>query len=199
MREEKKTIVDQIKQRLNASPYLIVADYTGMKVGEFAELRNRLTGVKAKYTVTKNTMLKRALKELEHPELDGSLEGPTAIVYGEQDISQAAKILKNFKSEFGKPKIKIGILDRSVLAIAQIEALADLPSREILLSQLLGVLLAPATKLARLLNTPASQLVQVLDAKAKKAPAAKAKEVKAEAPKVEEPKAEEVKAEEPKA
>ena len=169
MREEKKTIVEDIKKRLDASPFLIVADYTGMKVGEFAELRNRLTGVKAKFTVTKNTMLKRALKELERPELENALEGPTAIVYGEQDISQAAKILKNFKSEFEKPKIKIGILDRAVLEKAQIEALADLPSREVLLGYLLGVLQAPATKLARLLNTPASQLVQVLDAQSRKA------------------------------
>jgi large subunit ribosomal protein L10 len=168
MREEKKSIVEDIKKRLDASPYLIVADYTGMKVGEFAELRTRLTGVKAKFTVTKNTMLKRALKELERPELDSALEGPTAIVYGDQDISQAAKILKNFKSEFEKPKIKIGILDRSVLEKAAIEMLADLPSREVLLAQLLGVLQAPATKLACLLNTPASQLVQVLAAKEKK-------------------------------
>ena len=168
MREEKKTIVDDIKKRLDGSAYLIVADYTGMKVGEFAELRNRLTGVKAKFTVTKNTMLKRALKELERPEIEGALDGPTAIVYGEQDISQAAKILKNFKAEFEKPKIKIGILDRSILEKVQFEVLPALPSREVLLSQLLGVLQAPATKLVRLLNTPASQLVQVLDAQSRK-------------------------------
>jgi large subunit ribosomal protein L10 len=175
MREEKSTIIEEIKKRIDVSPYVIVADYTGMKVGEFAELRARLLSARAKFTVTKNTMLRRALKELELPELDVSLEGPTAIVYGEQDITAAAKVLKNFKSEFEKPRIKIGILERLVLEKAQIEALADLPSREVLLGQLLGLLQAPATKLVRLLNTPASQVVQVLDAHAKKMEGAAAK------------------------
>jgi large subunit ribosomal protein L10 len=168
MREEKKTIVEDIRKRIDGSPYLIVADYTGMKVTEFAELRNRLTTAKAKFTVAKNTMLRRVLKDMEQPELGNALEGATAIVYGEEDITQAAKILKNFKSEFERPRIKIGILDRAVLEKATLEVLADLPSREVLLGQLLGVLQAPTSNLVRLLNTPASELVQILDAKVKK-------------------------------
>ncbi|MBV9464072.1 MAG: 50S ribosomal protein L10 [Verrucomicrobiae bacterium] len=168
MREEKTDIVAEIRKRLDASPYVIVADYTGMKVEEFNELRNRLNGAKARFTVTKNTMLRRALKELNQPSIDESLEGPTAIVYGEQDITAAAKILKNFRSEFEKPKVKIAIFERSILQKKQVEAIADLPSREVLLAQLLGVLSAPATKLVSLLNAPASQLVRVLKAQEEK-------------------------------
>ena len=83
---------------------------------------------------------------------------------GESDVSAAAKVLKNFAAEFQKPKIKVGILDKSVLEPADIMALADLPSKEVLQAKLLGLLLAPASTLVRLINTPASQVAQVLKA-----------------------------------
>lgn len=164
---DKSIIVTNLNQRLNASPFLFITDYTGLKVDQFGELRNRLHEVGAKCQVVKNTILKRAAKDAGLPEL-GELKGQTAIVTGEKDVAAAAKILKNFTAEFQKPTIKAGVVDRLVVSKDQIAAIADLPSREVLLATLLGVLQAPASKLVRLLNEPASQLARVLKAKAEK-------------------------------
>lgn len=169
MRPEKPTIVEDVKQRLNNSPFLIVVDYGGMNVDHFAELRTRLAGAGAAMTVVKNTFLRRSIKEAGLPELDAHLSGQTAYVTGEKDICSAAKILKTFASEFDKPKIRAGVLDNAVLDTPQVIALADLPSKEVLQAQLLGMLLQPATKLVRTLNEPAASLARVLQAKVKAA------------------------------
>ncbi|MDX2226198.1 MAG: 50S ribosomal protein L10 [Verrucomicrobiae bacterium] len=166
MRPEKSVLVDDLKSRLNASPFLIVTDYTGLTVTHFSELRKRLRGVQADYKVIKNTALRIAAEQNGLPEL--KLAGQTAIVTGDRDISAAAKILKTFSSEFEKPKIRFGVLDRAYLDEKQVKAIADLPSREVLQAKLLGMLVAPSSGLVRLLNTPASQLAQVLKAKSEK-------------------------------
>lgn len=163
----KATIVSNLNTRLNASPFLFITDYTGLKVDQFGELRNRLHGVGAKCTVVKNTMLKRAAAEAGLPDI-GELRGQTAIVTGEKDVAAAAKVLKTFAAEFQKPTVKAGVVDRLVVSKEQIATIADLPAREVLLATLLGVLQAPASKLVRLLNEPASQLARVLKAKADK-------------------------------
>jgi large subunit ribosomal protein L10 len=87
---------------------------------------------------------------------------------GDSDVSAAAKVLKSFTSEFQKPKLKVGILDKAVLNVDEILALADLPSKDVLQAKLLGLLLAPASTLVRLINTPASQVAQVLKAYSEK-------------------------------
>ncbi len=161
---DKTTIVSNLNSKLNASPFLFVTDYTGLKVDQFGELRNRLHGVGAKCQVVKNTLLKLAAKEAGLPDL-GELKGQTAIITGEKDVAAAAKVLKNFTAEFQKPTVKTGIIDRLVVGKEQITAIADLPSREVLLATLLGVMQAPAQQLVRLLNEPASQLARVLKAK----------------------------------
>src|SRR6202789_3997385 len=201
MRPEKNFIIDEIKSRVDQTPYVLLTDYTGMQVPQFNELRNRLSVAKAELRVIKNTLLRRALKDSNLPDLESYLHGQSAVVMGESDVSAAAKVLKNFAAEFQKPKIKVGILDKAVLDAAQIMALADLPSKEVLQAKLLGLLLAPASTLVRLINTPASQIAQVLKAYSDKGepigkPAAK-EEPKAEAAK--EAPAAEVAAEAPKA
>jgi large subunit ribosomal protein L10 len=168
MHPDKAIIVANLNQKLNASPFLFVTDYTGLKVDQFAELRTRLYNVGAKCQVVKNSFLRLAIKEAGLPEL-GELAGQTAIVTGDKDVAAAAKVLKTFAAEFQKPAVKVGVVDRLVVSKEQIQTIADLPSREVLLSQLLGVLQAPASKLVRLLNEPASQLARVLKAKAEKA------------------------------
>jgi large subunit ribosomal protein L10 len=176
MRPEKPTIVEDVKLRLNNSPFLIVVEYGGMNVNHFAELRNRLGGAEASLTVIKNTFLRRSIKDAGLPELDAHLTGQTAFVVGDKDICASAKILKTFAAEFEKPKIRVGILDNSILDTAQVIALADLPPKEVLQAQLLGLLLSPATKLVRTLNEPGASLARVLAAIAEKAPAAPAAE-----------------------
>lgn len=168
MHSAKTTIVDEIKGWLNSSPFLIVTDYTGMTVAQFTELRTRLRDAGSELHVVKNTFIRRALNDAGLPNLDDILKGQTAVIYGESDISAAAKAVKTFASEFGKPEIRAGILDRSALSADEVRTLADLPSREVLLAQLLGVISAPATKLATMLNTPAVQLAQVIKAHAEK-------------------------------
>jgi large subunit ribosomal protein L10 len=162
---DKTTIVSNLNSKLNASPFLFVTDYTGLKVDQFSELRNRLNGVGARCQVVKNTLLKLAAKEAGLPDL-GELRGQTAIITGEKDVAAAAKVLKNFTAEFQKPTVKAGVVDRLVVGKEQIAAIADLPSREVLLATLLGVMQAPAQTLVRLLNEPASQLARALKAKA---------------------------------
>ena len=165
MRPEKANIVKDITEQLDASPFLLVADYTGLKVDQFAELRTRLAEVKDSCHVVKNTMLKLAAAELDLPDLAESLIGQTAIVTGEQDICATAKVLKVFAAEFKKPVIKIGILDNALLTSEQVAAMADLPPLPVLQSQLLGLLNMPASQLVRTLNEPGASLARVLKAK----------------------------------
>jgi large subunit ribosomal protein L10 len=180
MHPAKATIVEDLQAKLNSSPFLFIADYTGLKVSQFAELRNRLWNAGARCHVVKNTFLRRAAKEAGLPEIEG-LKGQTAIIVGEKDVAAAAKILKNFTAEFKKPEVKSGVVDRLVVTTEQIKTIADLPSREVLLATLLGVFNAPASKLVRVLNEPASALARVLQAKAdKEGPAAPAEAAPAE-------------------
>ena len=167
MHPDKVTIVDELQVKLNASPFLFVADYAGLKVAQFSELRTRLWNAGARCHVVKNTFLRRAAVGAGLPEL-GELKGQSAIIIGDRDVAAAAKVLKTFAAEFKKPSVKIGIVDRAVVSAEQIGAIADLPSRDVLLATLLGVLNAPASKLVRVLNEPASSLARLLKAKAEK-------------------------------
>jgi large subunit ribosomal protein L10 len=173
MHPDKATIVEDLQSKLNASPFLFVADYTGLKVDQFSELRTRLWNAGARCHVVKNTFLRRAAKAAGLPEL-ADLKGQTAIVVGDKDVAAAAKVLKTFAAEFKKPEVRTGVVDRLVVSKEQIAAIADLPSREVLLATLLGVLNAPASKLVRVLNEPASSLARLLKAKAEKDAAAAA-------------------------
>lgn len=167
MKDQKQLIIDELLERINHSPFLLVADYTGLTVANFTELRNRLGATGSECHVVKNSFVKRAARVADLPgELNEALEGQTAIVTGERDICAAAKVLKNFAAEFDKASVKAGVLDGKLLNAEQVKALASLPSREILLATLLGVLQAPATNLVRVLNEPASSLARVLKARA---------------------------------
>jgi large subunit ribosomal protein L10 len=181
MRPEKASIVSDLSEKLNRSPFLLVTDYQRMKVDQFGELRNRLAPAGAEVRVVKNSFLKRAMADSGMPDVGDKLTGQTAIVLGENDVAPIAKILKLFAAEFKIATLKIGVVDKAVLSTADVEALAELPSREILLSQLLGLLLAPATRLVRVLNEPASAFARLLAAKAEKGEAAAAAAPAAEA------------------
>jgi large subunit ribosomal protein L10 len=168
MRLEKQNLTKEYLTRLNASPFFIVVDYKGLKVGHMTELRKRLTKAGAEVHVVKNSIFRIAAKEAGVADLNGTLAGMIAVVTGQKDISTAAKVVKTFNAEFDKLKVKFGYLNSQRLADKDILALADLPSIEVLRGKLLGVLNAPATKLVRLLNTPASQMARVLQARVDK-------------------------------
>ena len=168
MRAEKQLITKEYASRLNASPFFLVVDYKGLTVGQFTELRKRLNKAGSEVHVVKNSIFRIAAKEAGVADLSGSLVGQLAVVTGQRDISAAAKTLKTFQSEFEKPRLKFGYLNNQRLETAELMALADLPSIEVLRGRLLGLFQAPAVHLARLLNTPATQLARVLQARADK-------------------------------
>jgi large subunit ribosomal protein L10 len=168
MRAEKTLLTREYVERLNASPFFIVVDYQTLKVEHFSELRKRLRGVSAEVHVVKNSIFRVAAKEAGVAELNGSLAGMVAVVTGQKDVSATAKVVKNFGAEFDRLKVHFGYLDSKRMEAAEIMTLADLPSLEVLRGQLLGVFSGPASKLVRLLNTPASQLARVLQARVDK-------------------------------
>jgi len=149
---DKKIIIDGLLDRVNASPFLIVIDYTGLTVTQFTELRNRLGATSSKIVVAKNSYVKKALAEAGLPDIAEGLIGQTAFITGDSEVFAAAKVVKNFEKEFKKPEFKIGILDGAILSADKLKSIADIPSREAVLSQLLGLINEPATRIARVLN-----------------------------------------------
>ena len=174
MRPEKANIVSELSESLRRSPFVLVTDYRGMKVADFSELRSRLAPAGAEVHVVKNNFLKLAMADSGFPQVGEQFAGQTAVVTGEADVAPVAKIFKTFATEFKLAALRVGFVDRAVLSTADLETLAELPAREILRTQLLGLLLAPATRLVRLFNEPAASLARLLNAKGEKegAPAA---------------------------
>lgn len=174
MRPEKTSVVSELSEALKHSPFVLVTDYRGMKVSNFSELRRRLAPTGAEVHVVKNSFLKLAMGDSGFPEVSDQFAGQTAVVTGEADVAPVAKIFKSFATEFKLAALKVGFVDRAVLSTAELETLAELPTREILQAQLLGLLLLPPTRLVRLFNEPGAALARLLNAKAEKegAPAA---------------------------
>ena len=166
MRPEKASIVSDLSAQLKGSPFILVTDYQQMNVGDFSELRNRLAQAGAEVHVVKNSFLKRAIADAGFPPVDEKLGGQTAVITGEKDVAPVAKIMKTFAKEFKKATLKIGLIDRATISREELETLGDLPAREVLQAQLLGLLMSPATRLVRLLNEPAASLARLLKAKA---------------------------------
>jgi large subunit ribosomal protein L10 len=168
MRPEKADIVKDLAENLKESSFVLVTDYQHMQVDDFSELRKRLAAAGAEVHVVKNSFLKRAMADSGLTATNGELTGQTAVVTGEKDVAPVAKILKTFTGQFKKAMLKLGFIDRAQVATKEIEQLADLPPREVLQAQLLGLFMSPATKLVRVLNEPASALARLLKAKAEK-------------------------------
>jgi large subunit ribosomal protein L10 len=168
MRAEKKFITAEYLARLNASPFFIVVEYTGLKVPHFNELRSRLRKSGAEAHVVKNSIFRIAAKEAGLADLTGTLAGQLAVVTGPKDVTASAKTLKNFAAEFEKAKVKFGYLGSKRLEAADLEVMADLPSIEVLRGKIVGLIQAPAQKLAALISTPGSQVARIIKAKADK-------------------------------
>lgn len=166
MRVEKKFIAAEYVARLSGSPFFLVLDYRGLSVARFTELRKRLARTGAEVHVVKNTLFRIAAREAGLADLSGTLAGQLAVVTGSKDLAAAAKVTKNFHAEFDKPKVQFGYLGSQRFSAADLMAIADLPPLPELQSKLLGVLQAPAQKLAALIGTPGTQLARVIKARA---------------------------------
>jgi large subunit ribosomal protein L10 len=168
MRAEKANISQEYLTRLNASPFFIVVDYQGLKVGPMTELRKRLVKAGAEIHVVKNSIFRIAAKESGVADLKGVMAGQMAVITGQKDICAAAKAVKTFAAEFERPKVKFGYMADKRIEAAAVDVLADLPPMDVLRAKLLGVMMAPAQNLVALINTPASQLARVIKARVDK-------------------------------
>jgi large subunit ribosomal protein L10 len=163
-RAEKVAVVDEVRQRLGDASATVVTEYRGLSVAELAELRRGLAAAGGDYKVYKNTLVKLAIGGSEHEALAELLSGPTAIAFVHGDVSAVAKALRDFSRTYPSLVIKGGLLDGASLSPAQLAALADLPSRDVLLAQFAGALSAPLTQLAGLLQALPRNLAYGLSA-----------------------------------
>jgi len=155
--EKKQQVVDELVEKFKSSVSTIVVDYRGLNVAEVTELRKQLREAGLEFKVYKNTLLRRATAETGMTDLDEFLVGPTAIAFSNEDVVAPAKLLHGFAKNHEALEIKSGIIEGKVASVDEIKALADLPSREGLLSMLLSVLQAPIRNFALAAKAVADQ------------------------------------------
>lgn len=165
-RTEKESFVSALRDRINRAPVLYLTDFTGLDVKAMSQLRRSLKSSGAEYLVVKNRLAMRAFAETEEfPDISGSLEGPTGLVFGYEDAVAAAKALSDFAKEHDqKPVFKLGVMDLQILQPEQIDKLAKLPPREQLLAELAGAFEAPMAALAAALGAKLQEMAGLLDA-----------------------------------
>ncbi|MCZ0755269.1 50S ribosomal protein L10 [Anoxybacillus sp. J5B_2022] len=146
--ELKKQVVAEIADKFRASKSTIIVDYRGLNVAEVTELRKQLREAGIEFKVYKNTLTRRALAEVGLEGLDEVLTGPNAIAFSNDDVVAPAKILNDFAKTHEALEIKAGVIEGNVATVEEVKALANLPSREGLLSMLLSVLQAPIRNFA---------------------------------------------------
>ena len=144
--EMKKTVVAEIKAKMEAAHSIVLLDYRGLTVAEVTELRNECRKAGVEYAVLKNTMVSLAAKELGINGLDDYLKGPTAVAFGMNDAVAPAKVLTDFVKKAKKTEVKCGVLDGQILNAAGVEALAAIPSREVLLAKIMGSMMSAVSK-----------------------------------------------------
>ena len=186
-RADKATAVADIAEQFRASTATLITEYRGLSVANLAELRRSLAG-SATYSVAKNTLIKRAASEAGVEGLDELFIGPTAIAFVSGEAVDAAKTIKTFAKDHKALVIKGGYMDGHPLTVAEVERIADLESREVLLAMLAGAMKANLSKAAALFNAPVSQMARLAAAlQEKKAAEAPAEAAAPEAPAPEAP------------
>lgn len=160
--------VGALTQKLKEQRNIILTHYSGIKVKELSELRRRLRAKGGEYKVVKNNLFKRALKEASSAQIDQYLKGPLGVVFTKNDLSDVAKVLKEFGREQEKFSFSVAVMDEVVYSEEQIKRIADLPSREIVLSQMLSLINGPTTKIAIGLDQIMASLARGIKAVAEK-------------------------------
>ncbi|MEB3187053.1 MAG: 50S ribosomal protein L10 [bacterium] len=166
-REQKETTIQELEGIFERAQVAIVTDYRGLTVKEITDLRRRLQKVGGELTVAKNTLVDRVTRGNDSwKAIEPLLAGPTALAIGFEDPVAAAKVVADFAKEKRKVEIKVrgGVLEGKALDAEGVKALASMPSKEVLLSRLLGSLQSPAQKLASALSGGSRNLVYALDA-----------------------------------
>ena len=165
-REKKEALVQSVSESIKKSKAFFLVDFKGLSVEKITDLRKKLFKLDAELKVSRNTLSKIALHKagISDQALDAQFVHNNAFVFAYQDPASVAQAVSEFAKEQEALKLKIGFMDGRVLDQKQVIYLASLPSKEVLQAQLLGVLLAPASKLARVLNEVPSSLARVLKA-----------------------------------
>ena len=144
--EVKKGVVADIKQKFEKAQTAVLVDYRGLNVAEDTELRNQLRKAGVEYAVLKNTMINLAVKDMGIDDVKTHLEGPTAVAFGYEDAIAPAKILSEFIKKSKKMSIKCGVCDGAYLDEAGVQALANTPSREVLIAKIMGSMMSSVSK-----------------------------------------------------
>jgi large subunit ribosomal protein L10 len=168
--EQKSQTVKDLEKEARECKGLIITSYKGLKTVEFNEMRQKIRAFKSEYRVVKNSLTRIALKNAGMEELAKALQGPSAIVIERGDALATIKAVFDFAKTHENIKVSGGYFDGRVLTDKELKTLSSLPSREVLISQLLGTLQAPMVNLVSVLQAPMRDLVGVLDQIAKKSP-----------------------------
>ncbi len=165
-RTQKESFVRELRERISRAPVLYLTDFTGLDVKAMTQLRRSLKNSGAEYLVVKNRLAKRVFAESDElPDITGSLEGPTGMVFGYEDAATVAKAVSDFAKEHdNKPVFKLGIMDQQILEAEQINRMAKLPARPQLLAELAGALEAPMSAMLMALEAKVQEMAGLLDA-----------------------------------
>lgn len=163
-RTEKTENISELQGCFARASVALIAVGQGLDVTTVQKLRRDLRKVGGEYKVAKNTLAKLAIRDTSFSELDPAFKGPTGIVFGYADPVSVAKVLVKFSEDHNKLSISAGVLEKQLLKPEDVKQLAELPSREVLLAQLMGLLQAPASQLVRLLQEPAARVARLAGA-----------------------------------
>lgn len=164
--------VAEIKDKLNASTGVIMADYRGLSVRDMQELRQAVRAAGGDVKVYKNTLTEIAVRELALPAMDEFLVGPTLFIFATEDPVAPAKALMAFAKDHKQLEVKGGYVQNAIVDGEAVKAIAALPSREELIAKLLGTMLNPLTNTVRMLNAPVGALARAINAVAQQKEAA---------------------------
>jgi len=167
-KDQKGTIVEALAENLGRASIALISEYKGMTAGQSDDMRRRLRAVRGEFRVAKNTLVRRAIKDTRYEALAEKLGGPVGLILSYADPVELAKTVISMRELADKFRVRGGVLDGKALSAEEVQALAALPPREVIFAQLLGLLQAPATRLARLLNEPGSAMARLLDAISKR-------------------------------
>ena len=168
-RAEKVANVEALSSDFAKASVTVLAEYRGLTAGQMNKLRRVVREADGRCRVAKNRLAKRAIGTSSYAPLSAMLKGPTALIIGFKDPVAIAKIAMKLADEMPKLAIKGAVLDGQLMPASGVKALAELPPKEVVLGQLLGLLQAPASQLVRTLNEPGARLARLVDALAKRA------------------------------
>lgn len=167
-REKKDQLIAGYKEDLSRSKAIFMTDYRGLTVSQMESLRAKLREAGGSYSIVKNTLAMRALRDAGMPAPEDLLKGPTAISFAFEEVPAVAKALDDFANDSKILQIKGGVMEGKVLSARQVNSLASLPPREVVLAQLLGLLQQPGNRVAGVVNAAGNKLAATIKAYAEK-------------------------------